>query len=168
MKFLLIEDLQTFIPYNRKLRGLKAKIRDSIDEQMKKMMERQETWMQKMMTVIEQKELERTAREEQWRQQDTARIDRERKLWAKERAWIENRDMALMEAFHRLSEKESKVLEDGVSEDVGNYLLKCSKKRKENSGMDQTVDIHARDCESGDAINDSCFRYFIGDSYGRL
>ncbi|KAL8505040.1 hypothetical protein ACS0TY_016298 [Phlomoides rotata] len=150
---------------NKKRRTLKAKIRESIDEQMKKLMEKQETWMQKMITVMEQKEQERIVREEHWRKQDAARIDREQKLWASERAWIEGRDVALMEAFQRLA-GDRDTWQD--SECVSNYLLKCSKKRKENSdqGVDRTVRVD--DCESGGPVNESCFRYFMGDSYGRL
>lgn len=154
---------------NKKRRGLKAKIRDSIDEQMKKLTEKQEAWMQKMMTIMETKEQERIAREEHWREQDAARIDREQKMWASERAWIEGRDAALMEAFHRLAQGgDAKVLEGGVSECLSNYLLK---KRREDFASDQGIDrtVRVNDCDqSGDPINDTCFRYFIGDSYGRL
>ncbi|KAK4392094.1 Trihelix transcription factor PTL [Sesamum angolense] len=79
---------------------------------MSKLMEKQEAWMEKMMSIIEHKEQERMLREEEWRKQDSARIEREQKLWASERAWIEARDAALMEAFHRLTGKEMRVVSE--------------------------------------------------------
>ncbi|XP_020547013.1 trihelix transcription factor PTL-like [Sesamum indicum] len=249
-------------------RSLKGKIRGFIDAQMSKLMEKQEAWMEKMMSIIEHKEQERMLREEEWRKQDSARIEREQKLWASERAWIEARDAALMEAFHRLSGKEIRVVsenqnvcgnkamnqnylrgdiwpeseiarliqlrtamevkfqERGVSEEmlweeiankmaclghersgfmckekwdsVSSYLLKCSKKRKENSrsctyyhpnhesgcdqggvpycneqGIEPTIRLNdggntPANNNAGNAMNESCFRYFFGDPYGRI
>ncbi|KAG6404440.1 hypothetical protein SASPL_136688 [Salvia splendens] len=89
----------------------KVKIRDFIDAQLKKLMEKQEAWMEKMMRTIEEKERERererAMREEEWRKHDAARIEREHRFWASERAWIEARDAALMNALHKLTRKES-------------------------------------------------------------
>ncbi|KAL2481228.1 Trihelix transcription factor PTL [Abeliophyllum distichum] len=93
----------------KKTRGQKcwkAKIRDFIDAQMRKLMDKQEDWMEKMMRTIEHKEQERILREEEWRKQDAERIEREQKFWANERAWIEGRDAALMEALQKLGGKE--------------------------------------------------------------
>ncbi|KAK4432533.1 Trihelix transcription factor PTL [Sesamum alatum] len=240
-------------------RSLKAKIRGFIDAQMSKVMEKQEAWMEKMMSIIEHKEQERMLREEQWRKQDSARIEREQKLWASERAWIEARDAALMEAFHRLTGNQNadcgnkamnrnslrchdiwpeseiarliqlrtamevKFQERGVSEEVlweeiankmacfgqersglmcrekwdsvSSYLLKCNKKRKENSrsstyyqnhhcdqgggvaysseqGIEPaTIRLHDDDGNApsnNNVMNESCFRYFFGDPYGRI
>lgn len=89
-------------------RSLKAKIKDFIDGQMRKLMEKQEAWLEKMMKMIEHKEQERILREEEWRNQETIRMEREHKFWANERAWIEARDAALMEAVHKLSGKDLK------------------------------------------------------------
>ncbi|PON36353.1 GAMYB transcription factor [Parasponia andersonii] len=87
-------------------RSWKVKIKEFIDSQMRKLMEKQEVWLEKLMKTLEQKEKERTLREEEWRKQESVRIDREHKFWAKERAWIEARDAALMEALHKLTGKE--------------------------------------------------------------
>lgn len=87
----------------KKRGGWKVKIRDFIDAQMKKLMDKQEAWMEKMMRTIEDKERERMMREEEWRKQDAARVEREHKFWANERAWIEARDVALMDALHKMS-----------------------------------------------------------------
>ncbi|WMV44545.1 hypothetical protein MTR67_037930 [Solanum verrucosum] len=89
-------------------RSLKAKIKDFIDGQMRKLMEKQEEWLEKMMKMIEHKEQERILREEEWRNQETIRMEREHKFWANERAWIETRDAALMEAVNKLSGKDLK------------------------------------------------------------
>lgn len=86
----------------------KAKIRDFIDSQMRKIMEKQEAWLEKMMRAMEQKEQERVLREEEWRKQEADRIDREHKFWANERAWIEARDATLMETLRKLTGKEIK------------------------------------------------------------
>ncbi|KAI3447495.1 hypothetical protein Pfo_004160 [Paulownia fortunei] len=273
--------IDTNDPKKKKRRGkrsLKAKIRDSIDAQMRKLMEKQEAWMEKMMRTIEHKEQERMLREEQWRKQDAARIEREHKFWLSERAWIEARETALMDAFHKLTGKESrasppeelmirslsknlnddgsetitnpvkgdiwpeceitrliqlrtgmelKFHQGGITEEVlweeiatkmacfghdrsalmckdkwdsvNNYLLKCNKKRKENSKSSTYYQNHESSCDqggvpycdtsekgiehtirlndhgnsppnnnAGNAINDSCFRYFTGDAYGRI
>ncbi|XP_073135272.1 trihelix transcription factor PTL-like isoform X2 [Henckelia pumila] len=87
-------------------RNWKAKIRDFIDSQMKKLMDKQEALMEKMMRNIEHKEQERMVREEEWRKQDAARIEREHKFWASERAWMEARDNTLMDALRKLTAKE--------------------------------------------------------------
>ncbi|KAJ9537128.1 hypothetical protein OSB04_029861 [Centaurea solstitialis] len=88
-------------------RSWKTKIKEFIDAQMRKIMEKQEEWMEKMMKSIEQKEQERVLREEQWRKEEAARFEKEHKFWANERAWMESRDSALMEALHKLTGKES-------------------------------------------------------------
>ncbi|CAA0830406.1 Trihelix transcription factor PTL [Striga hermonthica] len=99
--------------------GWKAKIKDFIDLQMKSLMEKQEAWMEQMMTTIERKEQERVLREEEWRKQDAARVEREHQFWAGERAWIEARDAALMEALHKLTGKEFMAAADLRGENVG-------------------------------------------------
>ncbi|KAK1439445.1 hypothetical protein QVD17_05263 [Tagetes erecta] len=88
-------------------RDWKTKIKEFVDTQMRKVMEKQEEWMEKMMRSIEQKEQERVLREEQWRKEEAARFEKEHKFWANERAWMESRDSALMEALHKLNGKES-------------------------------------------------------------
>lgn len=87
-------------------RNWKSKIRDFIDIQMRKLMEKQEEWLEKMMKTLERKEQERAMREEEWRKQERERVEREHKFWANERAWIEARDAALMEALNKMTGKE--------------------------------------------------------------
>lgn len=87
----------------------KAKIRDFVDSRMKKLMETQEAWLDKVLKTLEHKEQERILREEEWRRQETARLDQEHKFWAKERARFEARDAVIMEAFQRMVGNEHKV-----------------------------------------------------------
>ncbi|KAJ8899568.1 hypothetical protein K2173_018542 [Erythroxylum novogranatense] len=104
-------------------RSWKAKIKEFIDSQMIKLMERQEAWLEKLTTTLEQKEQERMIREEEWRKQEAARIDREHKFWAEERAWIEARDAAIMESLKKLTGREVNVSspEELVGAEVQNH-----------------------------------------------
>ncbi|KAF9597122.1 hypothetical protein IFM89_015951 [Coptis chinensis] len=90
-------------------RSWKGKIRDFVDSQMKKLMETQEAWLEKMLKTLEQKEQERMLREEEGRKREAARIDQEHNFWAKERAWFEARDAALMETLSKITGKELKA-----------------------------------------------------------
>ncbi|KAK7337194.1 hypothetical protein VNO77_17756 [Canavalia gladiata] len=89
-------------------RSWRVKIKDFIDSQMRKLVEKQEEWLDKLTKTLEQKEKERVLREEEWRRQEAARLEREHKFWAKERAWIEARDSALMEALQKFTGSEIK------------------------------------------------------------
>lgn len=90
----------------------KSKVREFIDLQMKKFMDIQETWLEKMLKTLEHQEKERIAREEAWRKQESERFDREHRFWESERAWIEARDAALVEALKKFSDREFKAPED--------------------------------------------------------
>lgn len=171
----------------RKKRGWKTKIKEFIDGQMKKLMERQEVWLEKLTKTLEQKEQERVLREEEWKRQEEARVDREHKFWAKERAWIEARDTALMEALHNLTASSSNTEPPAFND----YLRKTNKKRKESayfpSGEPLYTNNQAAYCEIsehepenvrlqpndnssspsnsnvGNAVSESCFRYLMND-----
>jgi len=105
----------------------KVKIKDFIDSQLKKLVEKQEEWLEKLTKTLEQKEKERVLREEEWRKQEKERLEKEHKFWAKERAWIEARDAALMEALQKLTGNNDEIIKTQSSSHDGN------KKRKENS-----------------------------------
>ncbi|KAK8685576.1 hypothetical protein V6N13_041576 [Hibiscus sabdariffa] len=101
----------------------KVKIKEFVDSQMMKLMERQEAWIEKLTKTLEQKEKERVSGEEEWRNEEAARIGREHKFWAKERAWIKARDAALMEALQNLTGKQLKginSLEDPIATEKEN------------------------------------------------
>lgn len=101
-----VDDRQS---YRRVRRSLKGKIKEFVGLHMRRIMETQEAWMEKMLKTIEHKEQERLSREEEWRKQEAARFDREYKFWASERAWVEARDAALMEALKKFTGKELKL-----------------------------------------------------------
>ncbi|CAJ2672660.1 unnamed protein product [Trifolium pratense] len=90
-------------------RSWKVKIKEFIDSQMKKLVEKQEDWLSKLVKTLEEKENERVLREEEWRKQEVKRVEKEQKFWSKERAWIEARDAALMEALKNIGGREMKV-----------------------------------------------------------
>ncbi|CAA2989877.1 Hypothetical predicted protein [Olea europaea subsp. europaea] len=245
-------------------RRWKGKIKDFIDSHMRKLMDKQESWMEKMMRKIEDKEQERIIIEDEWRKQDADRIEKERKFWTSERAYIEARHAALMEAIRNVAGKglkaslsdelmavetrslsenqnddekgdmiwpeceisrliqlrislESRFQQGGFSEEVlwegiatkmacfgydrsalvckekwdgvNNYVIKCNKKRKENpkpysyycqnnmsicnnhggAFFDNTSglgpEVSPSNSNTGNAMNDSCFRYFMGDDH---
>ena len=115
-----VDDGQSYRRVGRK--SLKGKIKEFVGLHMKKIMETQEAWMEKMLTTIEHKEQERLSREEEWRKQEAARFDREYKFWASERSWLEARDAALMEALKKFTGKELKLSspDDIVNEALDN------------------------------------------------
>ena len=63
----------------------------------------QEAWLEKMLTTLETKEKERISRDEERWKREAASLEEEHRFWAKEWAWIEARDVALVEALERLS-----------------------------------------------------------------
>ncbi|XP_040991494.1 trihelix transcription factor PTL-like [Juglans microcarpa x Juglans regia] len=88
--------------YSRNKKNWKAKIEDFVDSQMRKIMDTQEVWMDRLLKTIEDREQERVFREEEWRKQEAARFDQEvHHIWTKEREWVEARDAALMEALKK-------------------------------------------------------------------
>ncbi|KAK2454842.1 trihelix transcription factor PTL [Trifolium repens] len=90
-------------------RSWKVKIKEFIDSQMKKLVEKQEDCLSKLVKTLEEKENERVLREEEWRKQEVKRVEKEQKFWSKEREWIEARDAALMEALKNIGGREMKV-----------------------------------------------------------
>ncbi|XVE68616.1 hypothetical protein DITRI_Ditri09bG0082700 [Diplodiscus trichospermus] len=89
--------------------GLKAKVKNIVESQMKTLIDSQDLWMERMLKTIEDKEQERMSREEEWRRREAARFDKEHEFWAKERAWVEARDAALMEVLKTFTGKELEV-----------------------------------------------------------
>ncbi|KAF8115337.1 hypothetical protein N665_0029s0171 [Sinapis alba] len=90
----------------RKKRSWKAKIKEFIDVSMKKLIERQDVWLEKLTKVIEDKEEQRMMKEEEWRKSEAARVDKEHLFWAKERERMEARDVAVIEALQYLTGKQ--------------------------------------------------------------
>ncbi|KAK1300861.1 Trihelix transcription factor PTL [Acorus calamus] len=70
---------------------------------MRRFIEVQEDFLDKMLKTLENKERERMLREEAWRRDEMIRLEREHKLWAIERAWVEACDVVLMKALLRIT-----------------------------------------------------------------
>ncbi|XVE90844.1 hypothetical protein DITRI_Ditri20bG0108800 [Diplodiscus trichospermus] len=90
---------------SRVKKGRKTKVKDFVESQMKKLIDSQDVWMERMLKTIEDKEQERMSREEEWRRLEAARLDKEHEFWVKERAWFEARDAALMEVLNKFTGK---------------------------------------------------------------
>lgn len=100
---------------SRMRRSWRAKVEEIVDSHMRKIIETQDTWMEKMMRVVEQREQEIASKEEERKRNDFMRVAREvHELWAKERAWIEGRDAALMEAVKKHLGKEISISLEAV------------------------------------------------------
>ncbi|CAN6875203.1 unnamed protein product [Brassica oleracea] len=112
----------------KKRSSWKAKIKEFIDVSMKRLIERQDAWLEKLTKVIEDKEEQRMMKEEEWRKREAARVDKEHLFWAKERERMEARDVAVIEALQYLT---------------GKQLIKplCSspEERNNENGSDQTM-----------------------------
>ncbi|KAE8676504.1 hypothetical protein F3Y22_tig00111587pilonHSYRG00065 [Hibiscus syriacus] len=132
------------------------------------------------------------------RKEEASRIDRQHKFWAKERAWIEARDAALMEALQNLNTKQLKASENHNEKEEAEVskliqlrtamearfqqggfheedVMTSNKKRKENSrGFDyyqlnESLDTtHQANDGSSHGVNDSCFRFFMADGDNNL
>lgn len=92
--------------WSRVRKRWKTKVENFVDSQMRKVMEAQENWMDKMLKSITDKEEERMSKEEERRKQEAARFDREViEFWAKEKAWVEARDAALVDVLKNFKGK---------------------------------------------------------------
>ncbi|KAF8702859.1 hypothetical protein HU200_032694 [Digitaria exilis] len=69
---------------------------------MQQVVERQEEIQRRFLETMERREAERTAREEAWRRQEVARLNREQEQLAQERAAAASRDAAIISFLHRI------------------------------------------------------------------
>lgn len=81
--------------------GIRLKIQDLIETQVRRLMDAQESWMENILEAIKRMEQERASRDEAWQRQELLRSEQEKRFWACERAWIEARDAALINALER-------------------------------------------------------------------
>ncbi|KAG2669370.1 hypothetical protein I3760_14G031500 [Carya illinoinensis] len=96
--------------FTRNKRSWKAKLEEFVDAQMRKMMDAQEAWMVRMLENIERREQESLSKEEEWRKQEAIQFDQEvHDICTQNRAWIEARDAAIMEALKKCIGKELQV-----------------------------------------------------------
>ncbi|EOA34932.1 hypothetical protein CARUB_v10020016mg [Capsella rubella] len=89
---------------NRKKR--KRKWKDFFERLMKQVVDKQEDLQRKFLEAVEKREHERLVREESWRVQEIARINREHEILAQERSMSAAKDAAVMAFLQKLSEKQ--------------------------------------------------------------
>ncbi|KAL1197890.1 Trihelix transcription factor PTL [Cardamine amara subsp. amara] len=125
----------------RKKRSWKAKIKEFIDANMKRLIERQDVWLEKLTKVIQDKEEQRMMKEEEWRKIEAARTDKEHLFWAKERERMEARDVAVIEALQYLTGKPLiKPLCSSPEERInGNNEVQNNSENQNENGSDQTM-----------------------------
>ena len=92
-------------------RSWRAKVEEIVGSHMRKIIETQDAWMERMLSVVEQREQEMASKEEERKKKESMRFDQEvHDLWAKERAWVEARDAALIEIVRKHIGKEVEEL----------------------------------------------------------
>jgi hypothetical protein len=69
---------------------------------MQQVVQRQEEMQRRFLETMEKREAERTAREEAWRRQEVARLNREQEQLVQERAAAASRDAAIINFLHRI------------------------------------------------------------------
>lgn len=83
--------------------GGSRKMMAFFDGLMKQVMERQELMQQRFFETIEKREQDRMIREEAWKRQEMARLNREYELMAQERAVAANRDAAVISFLEKFT-----------------------------------------------------------------
>ncbi|KAF2291188.1 hypothetical protein GH714_020585 [Hevea brasiliensis] len=85
----------------------KRKWKDFFERIMKEVIHKQEDMQRKFLEAIEKREHDRMVREESWRMQEMARINREREILAQERSIAAAKDAAIMGFLQKLSEQQN-------------------------------------------------------------
>ncbi|EEF29944.1 trihelix transcription factor DF1 isoform X2 [Ricinus communis] len=88
-------------------RRRKRKWKDFFERLMKEVIHKQEDMQRKFLEAIEKREHDRMVREESWRMQEMARINREREILAQERSIAAAKDAAVMAFLQKLSEQQN-------------------------------------------------------------
>ncbi|XP_077248653.1 trihelix transcription factor DF1-like [Tasmannia lanceolata] len=98
------------------------------DSLMKEVIQKQEMLQQRFMEVIEKREHERKAREDEWKIQEQARLDHQHEILAKERSMAAARDNAVINLLRKITEKEnpSEKFIKNPDSDSGNFSSGCS------------------------------------------
>ncbi|KAJ9166806.1 hypothetical protein P3X46_021504 [Hevea brasiliensis] len=85
----------------------KRKWKDFFERIMKEVIHKQEDMQRKFLEAIEKREHDRMVREESWRMQEMARINREREILAQERSIAAAKDAAIMAFLQKLSDQQN-------------------------------------------------------------
>ncbi|KAL3641698.1 hypothetical protein CASFOL_012513 [Castilleja foliolosa] len=87
-------------------RGRKRKWKDFFDRLMKDVIHKQEELQKKFIDALEKRERDRTAREEAWRAQETARMNREHELLVQERSIAAAKDAAVIAFLQKVTDQQ--------------------------------------------------------------
>ncbi|XP_027364650.1 trihelix transcription factor PTL-like [Abrus precatorius] len=88
--------------HRRVRKSWRAKVEEIVDSHMRKIIKTQDAWMERMLRVVEQREQEMASKEEERKRKESMRFDQQvHELWAKEKAWVEARDAALIEVVRK-------------------------------------------------------------------
>ncbi|KAJ7974059.1 trihelix transcription factor GT-2-like [Quillaja saponaria] len=88
-------------------RKRKRKWKDFFERIMKEVIEKQEELQKRFLEAIEKREHERMVREEAWRVQEIARINREREILAQERSIAATKDASVMAFLQKIAEQQN-------------------------------------------------------------
>ncbi|KAG4910813.1 hypothetical protein JHK87_056929 [Glycine soja] len=88
--------------HRRVRKSWRTKVEEIVDSHMRKIIQTQDAWMERMLSVVEQREQEMASREEERKRKESMWFDQQvHELWAKEKAWVEARDAALIEVVRK-------------------------------------------------------------------
>ncbi|KAK9111236.1 hypothetical protein Scep_018755 [Stephania cephalantha] len=90
-------------------RRRKRKMESFFENLMKDVMEKQENLQKKFLEVMEKRDRERMVREESWKMQEIARMNREHEILAHERAMAAARDAAVIAFLNKISEQSNQI-----------------------------------------------------------
>lgn len=93
----------------------KRKWRSFFERLMKEMTRTQEDLHKKLLEAVEMKERDRTAREEAWKAQETARLNRQHEILIQERSMAAAKDAALVSFLQKLSDHHQIPPQPGTS-----------------------------------------------------
>ncbi|KAL3840090.1 hypothetical protein ACJIZ3_024681 [Penstemon smallii] len=99
-------------------RGKKRKMKDFFEKLMKDVIQKQEEMQKKFLDTLEQRDRDRLAREEAWRVQEMARINREHDLLVQERSIAAAKDGAVIAFLQKVTEQQN--LQIPISNNVVN------------------------------------------------
>ncbi|CAK9313771.1 unnamed protein product [Citrullus colocynthis] len=87
-------------------RRRKRKWKDFFERLMKEVIQKQEEMQKRFLEAIEKREQERVVREEAWRMQEMAKINREREILAQERSMAAAKDAAITSFLQKITESQ--------------------------------------------------------------
>ncbi|CAM8989249.1 unnamed protein product [Rhodiola kirilowii] len=83
--------------------GNKRRMMDFFEGLMKQVMQKQEAMQHRFLEIIEKREQDRLMREEAWKRQEAARLNREQELAAQERVMAASRDAAIVSFLQKIT-----------------------------------------------------------------